>query len=326
VPATVSYDPTTRTATLTPTSALDTGHAYTAKLSTGIKSDDETPMPAPYTWTFSTVAPSPPVVSSVSPANGTTDVAPGTTASVTFSTAMDASTITASTVRLTGPGGASVPASVSYDAPARTATLTPTGPLSNATTYTGAVTTGVRSTRNIAMASAYSWSFTTSACPCRLFNDTSVTPQYTGVDVSNGRGAGAWTLELGIKIRVTQPANLTAIRFRKDAAETGTHTGRVFNAAGNLLASVAFTGESPSGWQEQALASPLALVPGQTYVVSYGANARFGMTAGALASQITSGPLTSVADGLNGVYADAAGVFPTQSWGSSSYFVDAVVG
>ena len=39
----------------------------------------------------------------------------------------------------------------------------------------------------------------------------------------------------------------------------------------------------------------------------------------------SSGPLFSVADGANGVFADAAGSFPVNSWGGSDYGVDAVV-
>jgi hypothetical protein len=54
-------------------------------------------------------------------------------------------------------------------------------------------------------------------------------------------------------------------------------------------------------------------------------NNTFGMTDSGLSSPLTSGPLQSVADGRNGVWADDAGVFPTQSWRSSNYFVDAVV-
>jgi hypothetical protein len=62
-----------------------------------------------------------------------------------------------------------------------------------------------------------------------------------------------------------------------------------------------------------------------TYVISVNANAFFGLTGGGLASQIVSGPLQSVADGANGVYAPTAGTFPSQSWNSSNYFVDGVV-
>ena len=60
-------------------------------------------------------------------------------------------------------------------------------------------------------------------------------------------------------------------------------------------------------------------------LVSVGINDRFVMTVYGLQSQLNSGPLSSVADGANGVYADAAGTYPTQHWGSSDYGIDAVV-
>ena len=88
---------------------------------------------------------------------------------------------------------------------------------------------------------------------------------------------------------------------------------------------VTFTGETASGWQTQALTTPVALAPGSTYVVSVNANSLFVMTRSGLATALTSGPLSSVADGANGVFANSAGTFPTSSWSSSSYLVDAVV-
>jgi hypothetical protein len=115
------------------------------------------------------------------------------------------------------------------------------------------------------------------------------------------------------------------VRYYRDAGETGTHVGRVWSATGTLLASTTFTGESSSGWQQQALSAPLDLVAGQVYVVSVGVNARFVQNASGLASQIVSGPLRSVADGSNGVFADAAGTFPADSWNNSNYWVDATV-
>ena len=41
--------------------------------------------------------------------------------------------------------------------------------------------------------------------------------------------------------------------------------------------------------------------------------------------QVSSGPLHTVADGLNGVYSGTLGSFPDQSYQSSNYFVDVVV-
>jgi hypothetical protein len=53
-------------------------------------------------------------------------------------------------------------------------------------------------------------------------------------------------------------------------------------------------------------------------------NAAFGMEDMAFADPVVSGPLRSIA-GPNGVYGDSAGTFPSQSWRSSNYGVDAVV-
>ena len=64
----------------------------------------------------------PPTVSSVSPAAGATGVATTTAVSATFSEAMDAATINASTFELRDAANALVSASVSYDAATRTAT------------------------------------------------------------------------------------------------------------------------------------------------------------------------------------------------------------
>jgi hypothetical protein len=238
---------------------------------------------------------------------------------------MDASTIDGSSFTLTAPSGQAVAASVQYHAGTRTATLTPDSPLAGSTPYLARLDTTIHSARDVALEQPRTWSFTTSACPCRLYGAADE-PAVSGLDTANGRGgAGPWSLEMGTKVTVTQTARLEAIRFYKSPGETGAHTGRVWTSGGALLGQVTFAGESATGWQEQSLSSPVALAPGQTYVVSVGMNAAFGMTRSDLETARVDGPLRSVADGANGVFADAAGTFPTQSWSDSSYFVDAVV-
>jgi hypothetical protein len=323
VPAHVTYDDDTRTATLTPDAALASGTAYTARLNTGIRADDETPLPAAINWTFSTVPPVPPAVVSTSPVDGATQLGESPQLRATFSQAMDASTITGSTFTLTGPSGA-VSATVDYDPETRIATLVPSSALAPTTSYTAHLTTGIESAVGVALEQAYNWSFTTSSCPCRLFGD-SYSPAMTDLATSNGRPGTGWSLEMGVKVRVTQAAQLRAIRFYRSPGETGSHTGRVWTSSGQLVASTAFTSETGSGWQQQALATPVDLTPGQTYVVSVGINDRFVMTTYGFQNAITSGPVSSVDDGANGVFADAAGTFPTQHWGSSDYGIDAVV-
>jgi fibronectin type 3 domain-containing protein len=73
-----------------------------------------------------------------SPSAGATGVSTSTIVSMTFSRDMDAASITAATLTLTltETGGPAVPAAVSYDAPTRTATLTPGATLLASTGYT----------------------------------------------------------------------------------------------------------------------------------------------------------------------------------------------
>ena len=107
-----------------------------------------------------TVKDIPPTVISTSPANGFTGVATNSTISATFSKNIDSSTVTASTFAVTmGTGGVSVPGALS--ASGSTVTFTPTSSLRNGTTYTAKVTTGIKDSLGTALASNYTWSFTT---------------------------------------------------------------------------------------------------------------------------------------------------------------------
>ena len=53
-----------------------------------------------------------------------------------------------------------------------------------------------------------------------------------------------------------------ALRFYKGSSNTGTHVGHLWSAAGTLLGTAAFAAETASGWQEAALAQPVAIVAG----------------------------------------------------------------
>jgi hypothetical protein len=324
IAATVTYDSASRTATLTPAAALPTGATYTAKLAATVATADGASLGSAFSWTFSVSAvPTPFTVASRTPADAATGVARDSLVKATFSRAADPATISTSSFQLLDPGGAAVPASVAYDASSSTATLTPTSPLAASTAYTARLATSVTALDGTALSAAVTWSFTTSACPCSLFGGA---PASGGNPTQDGRtGTGPWTYEFGLKFTVSSPVTLTAIRFYKDPLETGSHTGTIWSANGTKLATVGFSSESSSGWQQQALTTPLALAAGTTYIVSVNANAFFGLTRSGLASAVTVGPLSSVADGANGVFGSAAGVFPTQSYSSSNYFVDVVV-
>jgi hypothetical protein len=104
-------------------------------------------------------------VTSVTPANGTANVAINQKLTATFSEPMNNATITAGTFTLTGPFTTPVNGSVIYDIPSRTATFTPSGNLANNTTYTATISTGAMNPAGTALASPFVWSFSTALVP-----------------------------------------------------------------------------------------------------------------------------------------------------------------
>jgi hypothetical protein len=138
------------------------------------------------------------------------------------------------------------------------------------------------------------------------------------------------SVELGLKFRADQAGFVTGIRFYKSAANTGTHVGSLWTSAGAKLASVTFTSETPSGWQQATFGTPVAISANTVYVASYHTNvghyaADMGYFAGAGWDNM---PLHALADGASGgnsVYRYGSGsVFPNQTWGSANYWVDVV--
>jgi uncharacterized delta-60 repeat protein len=134
------------------------------------------------TTTTNTTAPT---VSSTSPANNATGVAINSAITATFSETMDASTITTATFALSN--GGSVTGAVTYSG--TTATFTPTSNLSYSTTYTATITTGVKDSAGNAMASPYTWSFTTGSAPAAAAGSLDTTFG-TGGKVTTAIGSG----------------------------------------------------------------------------------------------------------------------------------------
>jgi subtilisin family serine protease len=110
-----------------------------------------------------------PIVSSVGPPDGATEVAVTTNVRATFSEAMDAQTINTSTFELTEQGStAPISAAVSYGAKAKKATLNPDADLEPQTTYTATLKGGANGAKDAAgnaLATDKVWSFTTAAPP-----------------------------------------------------------------------------------------------------------------------------------------------------------------
>lgn len=163
VPATVTYDVTSQTATLDPSSRLEPTATYTARVvsgSTGVKDVADNSMAADVVWTFTTTADTDtPIVVSRSPAPGATNVSTAVSVTATFNEPMQGGSIS---FVLRSPVGMIVPATVTYEDSSLTATLRPAVALAASTSYTATVE-GAADLVGNPMAAPVTWSFSTGA-------------------------------------------------------------------------------------------------------------------------------------------------------------------
>ncbi|MGE5644760.1 MAG: DUF4082 domain-containing protein, partial [Acidobacteriota bacterium] len=196
--------------------------------------------------------------------------------------------------------------------------------LATGTTYffrvTSADGSGASASSPVAPATA---NFTTTiASPALSIWAPTVTPTTVDSDTDS--------VELGMKFRSDVAGTVTGVRFYKAAANTGTHTGHLWSSTGALLASVTFSGETASGWQQANFTTPVAIAANTTYVVSYHApNGRYSANTGFFTSAgVDNTPLHALrsgVDGPNGVYVYGTAIaFPNQTFQDTNYWVDVV--
>jgi methionine-rich copper-binding protein CopC len=261
----------------------------------------------------------PPTVVSFTPGDGTTDVSTGSLVTATFDTPVWSQT---AVFELHAANGAAVPAKVTYDPATNTLTLKPLQALNIATQYTATVS-GVRDITGNPMTQPYSWSFTTVGAVVQSIWDDSVLPDVAAANDPN-------PVEVGLKFKSGKAGYITALQFYKGAGNTGTHVGHLWTAGGTLLASVTFTHETASGWQQASLSAPVPIAADTTYVISYYApNGHYAFSGSYFQNTGTDNgflhALSSPASGGNGVFRyGIGGGFPTQSFNASNYWVDLV--
>jgi hypothetical protein len=159
----VSYDAGSNTAIFSPAAALGLSTAYTATITTGAANTTGIPLAANFTWNFTTANAScvgTPAVVSDTPADG---ACPNAAVTATFNEAMNPATINASTLTLS-PGATGT---VTYATSSETATFTPSAALELNTAYTATVTTGAQDLLGDALASNFTWTFSTTAAACQ---------------------------------------------------------------------------------------------------------------------------------------------------------------
>ena len=135
-------------------------------------------------------------------------------------------------------------------------------------------------------------------------------------------------VELGVKFKSDVAGTITGIRFYKAEANTGSHTGNLWSITGTRLATVTFSNETASGWQQALFATPVAIASNTIYVVSYHANnGHYSADVNYFQGKgMDNPPLHALANGVsggNGVYRYGAGsLFPNQTWNAANYWVD----
>ena len=158
---TFSYDRAADRLSHTPAAALGEG-GHTVK----IVARDNAGKVGRKAWRFSVGTPpdtTAPTIDTVSPTNEATGVAPQTDVAVTFSEAMDPSTLSTSTFTLVKQdSSAPVMATVSYDPATKEVTLDPAAALASTTTYTAVIKGGSGGAKDLAgnaLAQDHSWTF-----------------------------------------------------------------------------------------------------------------------------------------------------------------------
>ncbi len=157
-------------------------------------------------------------------------------------------------------------------------------------------------------------------CPCDEWSSSTVPGTPDSGDSTGG--------EFGVKFRSDIDGFITGIRFYKSSANTGTHVGHLWTSNGTLLASVTFTNETSSGWQQATFSSPVRITANTTYVASYYApSGHYSADLAYFTNTVDMSPLHFLAnnlDGPNGVYSYGFSGFPTSTYDASNYWVDVI--
>jgi hypothetical protein len=216
VAGTVNYDATNNTAIFKPMNPLAAGTTYTATIAATATDSAGNPLAsngmAPNPWTFTTgttTDTTSPTVSAVYPAPNSVSVPLNQRITVTFSEAMDSSTLTATTFTLEQ-GATAVASSVTYAG--TTATFTPASPLLANSAYNLTITSGAQDLAGNGVASGglspNPWTFTTISSS----NNASTTVSTT----SPAAGAPAAPVDATINAVFSQgmdPATITTGTF-----------------------------------------------------------------------------------------------------------------
>jgi hypothetical protein len=212
-----------QTATFTPAHDFSNSMTHTATITIMARDLAGNMLNEAYSWSFTTVSTdSAPTVISIFPQDGESDVMVNSTVQVTFSKAMQSTTITPASFFVGSESG-----DITYDC--RTATFTPTSNLDFNTTYNVTIVPTVSDTFGLNMADFYSSSFTTG--PERIMDGASYFPMEDGdtwyftnvADTQITRTVSGDTLINGITCKKVLQNGVTTEAWTVDSSGFGVH-------------------------------------------------------------------------------------------------------
>lgn len=242
VSGTVSY--TGSTASFTPSVPLKSNTVYTATITTGAKDNIKSSMIQNFVWSFNTGAV--PTVVSTDPINNAANVALVKNIAATFSTAMNASTITTNSFILKQ-GTTVIPGGVTYSG--NTAVFTPIGSFLENTVYTATIVKTAKDLAGNSMVADYTWSFATGTIPIVV----STSPVNGAADVVLNKVVTASFS------KVMNPATMDRTTFLLSNGSTPvlgdvTYSGNTasFKPVVNLLPNTLYTGTITTGVRDSS--------------------------------------------------------------------------
>ncbi len=236
-------------ATFVPATSLTANTVYTGTVTSGVQDIAGNPLTSDYTWSFTTAAiidKTPPTVLSVVPDNNNTTASTTTKITISFSEAMDASTISTTSYTVKQ-GTTSVSGTVDYTG--TTATFTPSSALSAGKVFTVTLTTAAKDIAGNALAANYTWGFTTAAA-------ADVTPP-TLLSVVPASGATGIVLNSKVTATFSEALDATTISAATFTLKQGTNviagvvtytgTTATFTPASPLTGGLSYTATITTG-------------------------------------------------------------------------------
>lgn len=129
-------------------------------------------------------------------------------------------------------------------------------------------------------------------------------------------------VELGVRVKALTAGSVTAVRFfRGGTQNAGPHVVSVWSSTGELLRRATHTAGSSLGWQDVAIAPPVAVLPGDELIASYHApSGHYSASLNGFDAP-TRTPSLVVGTGA-GVYSYGSSAVPTRTYRNTNYWVD----